>query len=526
MNAALPMVSVERLDICATPPGRASAIAPQSGPSFADLLLRGQETRGAPAQAAKPPPEQTDAPPREDIECEQGDAAPAESAPEAPVEAGKTSAKPAPRAREKTPALASAAQPAPPLACADGKASEAAAPRPTTGDAGGDWPPGTLPIADLHEWMASLKPPEPMPRLPGCAAAQDRAAPSATADSVAGLRSARGRDALVAAAGGAALPRPADGAALPGPADGVALAKPAEDAALPEPVESVGLPNPADGAALPRLAEGVAAPKPAEGAALPRPAGDGSAPVAVDGAAVPDSADRAALQPAAAATNALPAQRKPTERDEPRHDGSDGVAATRGGRPAAPSQIAAALASGERRPAPPDMPAARDLVQGLLGGAAGAVPRGFDAATLAPIALPAALHSPEFAQVLGAQVSVLARDGVQHAELHLNPAEMGPISVHIRIDDTAARVDFHAGAAATREVIERGLPELASALREQGLTLAGGGVFQQPPDPRGHAEREAAGASGQPRRFVSMMGDTPARTIAIPVPQGRLDVYA
>ena len=96
----------------------------------------------------------------------------------------------------------------------------------------------------------------------------------------------------------------------------------------------------------------------------------------------------------------------------------------------------------------------------------------------ARIAVP--LDSPGFAPALGAQVSLFARDGVQTAWLQLNPAEMGPISVQIAIDGNAARVDFQADMAATRDVIEASLPALAGALQDAGLTLAGGGVFQQP----------------------------------------------
>jgi flagellar hook-length control protein FliK len=92
------------------------------------------------------------------------------------------------------------------------------------------------------------------------------------------------------------------------------------------------------------------------------------------------------------------------------------------------------------------------------------------------VALATPVDSPDFAQALGVQVSVLAKDGVQQAELHLNPAETGPISVHIAIDGTQARVEFAADAAATRHAIEAGLPELAGALRDAGLTLHGGGV--------------------------------------------------
>ena len=159
--------------------------------------------------------------------------------------------------------------------------------------------------------------------------------------------------------------------------------------------------------------------------------------------------------------------------------------------------------------------------------AAGAVPRGFDAATLTPIALPAPLHSPEFAQMLGAQVSMLARDGVQQAELHLNPADMGPISVQIEIDGAQARVDFTATAAETRDIIERGLSELASALREQGLTLSGGGVFQHAQG-RGNGDgREQAGAAGRVHRgVVEDVTNAASRTVAMRVPQGHVDLYA
>ena len=76
------------------------------------------------------------------------------------------------------------------------------------------------------------------------------------------------------------------------------------------------------------------------------------------------------------------------------------------------------------------------------------------------------------------QVSVLARDGVQEAQLHLNPAQMGPISIRIALDGNQAQVDFAVDSAATRAVLESGFPELASALREAGLTLTGGGVSE------------------------------------------------
>jgi len=73
------------------------------------------------------------------------------------------------------------------------------------------------------------------------------------------------------------------------------------------------------------------------------------------------------------------------------------------------------------------------------------------------------------------------RDGIEQARLHLNPAEMGPVEVRIALDGSAARVLMTAEQAPTRQWLEQALPTLAAGLREAGLTLAGGGVFDRAP---------------------------------------------
>lgn len=135
--------------------------------------------------------------------------------------------------------------------------------------------------------------------------------------------------------------------------------------------------------------------------------------------------------------------------------------------------------------------------------------------------------APEFREALGVQVSVLARGGVQQAELHLNPAEMGPISVQIALDGTQAQVQFGADSLATRQIIEAGLPELAAALRDAGFTLSGGGVSQHS---RGQADGAAAEHSA-PDGSGAAHGDAPHSAAAAPrtslrMPQGAVDLYA
>jgi flagellar hook-length control protein FliK len=141
------------------------------------------------------------------------------------------------------------------------------------------------------------------------------------------------------------------------------------------------------------------------------------------------------------------------------------------------------------------------------------------------VATPAA--SPQFNEALGVQVSVLARDGVQHAQLHLNPSEMGPISVQIALDGTRAQVDFGADSLATRQIIESGLPELASALRDAGFTLAGGGVSQHS---SGQANRDGGEhQSGNASRRVNASGEVQTsapRRSTVRMSQGGVDLYA
>ncbi len=167
------------------------------------------------------------------------------------------------------------------------------------------------------------------------------------------------------------------------------------------------------------------------------------------------------------------------------------------------------------------------LAQALPGAAAapGGVPTPGVAQVQAPV------HSQAFAPEVGARVSLLAADGVQQAELQLNPADMGPVAVQIVIDGSQAQVSFHAAQAETRQALQQSLPDLAAALQGQGLTLSGGGVFQQAPrdaDPgaggtdTGGGDAQGSGGGGSAR--VGTAGATAATAARRSV--GLLDTFA
>jgi len=168
------------------------------------------------------------------------------------------------------------------------------------------------------------------------------------------------------------------------------------------------------------------------------------------------------------------------------------------------------------------------LAPTLAAGAASATGEAPGAAAPAALSLPTPIDSADFGAAFGVQVSVLAKDGVQQAELHLNPAETGPVSVQIVLDGSEARIDFGADFAATRAAIERSLPELAAALRDAGLTLTGGGVSQ-------HAGGRAGGDDDASRSTTRLEGTghpasapiaTAPRRVARTVVAGGIDLYA
>jgi flagellar hook-length control protein FliK len=249
-------------------------------------------------------------------------------------------------------------------------------------------------------------------------------------------------------------------------------ATPAEPSALPLPAMLAALLNPtpprAQAAAV--AAEGDAAAAALSGDRRPAPGGEGTQAGAADAQGAPNGAD------------ALPVFTLP-----------------QAAAPAAPSANAASAGG-----APTDMHEAR---------------------------VPAPLGSPEFAPALGAQVSLLVKDGLQEARLQISPPEMGPITVQIQIDGSNARVTLAAEQAPTRDALEQALPALAGALRDEGLTLTGGGVFeQQPRQPRGDGDEgntratpHGGGADSGAESADALPARAAPRAAAL---RGGVDVYA
>jgi flagellar hook-length control protein FliK len=93
----------------------------------------------------------------------------------------------------------------------------------------------------------------------------------------------------------------------------------------------------------------------------------------------------------------------------------------------------------------------------------------------------APVGSPAFADDVTTQVTGLAQSGVTQAQLQLNPADMGPVQVHITLQAGQASVWFSANHADTRAALEQSLPRLRELFAGAGMPLTDSGVFREPP---------------------------------------------
>ncbi|OBX35399.1 flagellar hook-length control protein [Halomonas elongata] len=142
------------------------------------------------------------------------------------------------------------------------------------------------------------------------------------------------------------------------------------------------------------------------------------------------------------------------------------------------------------------------------------------------------MGSQEWSQQLGRQLLRFSQgSGEQRIEMRLHPAELGPLSVSLKVGDQGAHAQFLSAHAPVRQALEQAIPQLREALAEQGITLGetsvgeqhqgsandtGGGFAGGGTNPAGSGDDELAGGELTPDRHVAVSMS----------PDGRVDLYA
>jgi len=133
--------------------------------------------------------------------------------------------------------------------------------------------------------------------------------------------------------------------------------------------------------------------------------------------------------------------------------------------------------------------APEDVVQGLTG-AGDIVAHDLDTITSqlvsavshqkgsAPSAIPVSnsaltqqVGTTEWEAEFGQQLTIFTRNGVQNAELKLNPAELGSIKINVQIKNDIADIHFVTENQHVRAALDIAMPQLRTSLDQSGITL-------------------------------------------------------
>jgi flagellar hook-length control protein FliK len=148
-----------------------------------------------------------------------------------------------------------------------------------------------------------------------------------------------------------------------------------------------------------------------------------------------------------------------------------------------------------------------------------------------PVTVP--VLDARFGDAFAERVTWMVREGLQGAELTLNPQELGPIRIEIALDGDAATMTVVATQAETRGAIEQALPRLREMLSSQGLQLGGAMI-----DAGAGRDARDDGARGRPARpdgrgpLISGLEAAGPAGIGLALPTaggaraGRIDLFA
>lgn len=102
-----------------------------------------------------------------------------------------------------------------------------------------------------------------------------------------------------------------------------------------------------------------------------------------------------------------------------------------------------------------------------------------------------------FSPVMKQQLVTMVSQGIQQAEIRLDPPELGHMLVKIQVHGDQTQVQFHVAQSQTRDLVEQAIPRLRELLQEQGMQLADSHVSQGDQGQRREGGfGEAGGSSG------------------------------
>ncbi|RTR32571.1 flagellar hook-length control protein FliK [Shewanella atlantica] len=133
-----------------------------------------------------------------------------------------------------------------------------------------------------------------------------------------------------------------------------------------------------------------------------------------------------------------------------------------------------------------------------------------------------------FSPVMKQQLMTMVSQGVHHAEIRLDPAELGQMMVRVQVQGDQTQVQFQVSQHQTRDLIEQAIPRLRDLLSEQGMQLTDSHVSQ---GDTGQGERGEPGSDENQGGYGSDMDEIAAEESQLSINQttsysSGIDYYA
>ncbi|MGZ8162460.1 MAG: flagellar hook-length control protein FliK [Methylococcaceae bacterium] len=157
-----------------------------------------------------------------------------------------------------------------------------------------------------------------------------------------------------------------------------------------------------------------------------------------------------------------------------------------------------------------------------------ALHRQIDSRTDSP-AITRPLTHPGWSKDLGEQIVWMNNKAIPAAEIRLNPAHLGPISVRIDVNQDQATILFTAQHTEVKEAIEASIPKLREMLGTQQLNLINVSISQNSTSDQGRSSSQAFGQTPENReQGIDSVTDTIEKNEhdRVVVSKGLLSIYA
>ena len=110
--------------------------------------------------------------------------------------------------------------------------------------------------------------------------------------------------------------------------------------------------------------------------------------------------------------------------------------------------------------------------------------------------------------------------------MNLHPAELGPLSISLKMTEHGAQAHFLTAHAQVRQVLEQAIPQLREILAEQGIALTDASVGEQNASGQAFSQQNPETGTQHGTSTQDVAAEVETNSMVTTTLDGRVDLYA